>query len=218
MAMARAKRRRMVSWRPRNISVPSYRPSMLPLLSSPLASVCLPCLLWALCHRAATGLAASCGVGTSRRQRPSRRAGSNAPHPMLSASCDGRWQAWGRRPPLCTGFCARPGRSTGRRHQPHGRRLTPHRPTAYASCRTAPSGTTPLVRQRHRAMRHCRATATIPMRLRRVPPPPTHARNPPRHALSGWSRRPLQAHAVVLQRPCRWPDWVRPGSRERSPL
>jgi hypothetical protein len=212
MAMARAKRRRMVSWRPRNISVPSYRRSMLPLLSSPLASVCLPCLLWALCHRAATGLAASCGVGTSRRQRPSRRAGSNAPHPMLSASCDGRWQAWGRRPPLCTGFCARPGRSTGRLHQPHGRRLTPHRPTAYASCRTAPSGTTPLVRQRHSAMRHCRATATnaraqpaTPRPLRLVTPPtPGPRRGPPAPvpvARLGEARVP-GALAAVRRRGC----------------
>ena len=38
---------------------------MLPLLSSSRAYVFLPCMLWALCHMAPLGLAASCGVGTS---------------------------------------------------------------------------------------------------------------------------------------------------------
>ena len=35
---------------------------------------------------ASIGLAASCGVGTSRLQRPSIRVGANTRHPMLSAS------------------------------------------------------------------------------------------------------------------------------------
>jgi hypothetical protein len=32
----------------------------------------LPCILWALCHMAPLGLAASCGVGTSRSGRDGR--------------------------------------------------------------------------------------------------------------------------------------------------
>jgi hypothetical protein len=74
---------------------------------------------------------------------------------------------------------------TGRLHQHQGRRLTPPRNLADASCRTAPSGKTPLLRKRHRAMSHFRATAAIPMRLRRLPPPPKRARNQQLSALSG---------------------------------
>jgi len=44
---------------------------MLPLLSSPLTYVFLPCLFWALGDIAPIGLAASCGAQTSHLQRPS---------------------------------------------------------------------------------------------------------------------------------------------------
>jgi hypothetical protein len=68
--------------------MPFEIPSMLPLLSSPLAYFFLPCILWALGAIAPIGLAASYGVGTSRLQRPSLRAGSTTRHPILHASCD----------------------------------------------------------------------------------------------------------------------------------
>ena len=45
-------------------------------------------ILWMLRHLAPIGLAASCGVGTSRLQRPSIRAGVHTRHPILYASFD----------------------------------------------------------------------------------------------------------------------------------
>ena len=127
---------------------------------------------------ASIGLAPFCGVGTSRLQRPSLRAGANTRHPMLSAAFDDSRKACRRRPHLYDGCLARPGSITGRLHQHPGPSLTQHRHTAYAALRAAPSGKTPVVRTRHRAMRHGRATATIPMRLRRLPPPPKRSRHP----------------------------------------
>ena len=118
--------------------VPFELPSMLPLLSSPLAYFFSPAILWALCHMAPIGLAASCGVGTSRLQRPSIRAGANTRHPILSASFDESRKACGRRPHLSDGFFAGPGSSTGRLHQHQGRSLTQHRNTAYASLSDGP--------------------------------------------------------------------------------
>jgi hypothetical protein len=146
----------------------------------------LSCILEALCHIAPIGLAASCGVGTSRLQRPSIRAGSTTRHPILHASCDESWKAYGRRPHLSDGFLARPGSSTGRLHQHQVRGLTQHRNTVYASLSSAPCGRSPVSRKRHRAMSNFRATATIPMRLRRFPPPPKRSRNQQLRALSGW--------------------------------
>ena len=160
-------------------------PSMLPLLASPRADVFLPCLLCALCHIALTGLVASCDVGTSCRQRPALRAGAHTRPPMLSASVDERRQACGRRPHLSDGFCQWPGNLTGRLHQHHGLGVTPHRNTAEASLRAAPSGIPPGARKRHRAMSHFRATATSPMRLTRFPPPPKRSRHQQLRALSG---------------------------------
>jgi hypothetical protein len=61
-----------------------------------LLRIFLPCILWALCHLAPSGLAASLGVGTSRLQRPAHRAGFNTLHPSLDASFDDRRQACGR--------------------------------------------------------------------------------------------------------------------------
>ena len=70
-----------------------------------LVRIFLPCILWALCHLAPSGRAASLGVGTSRLQRPSPRAGVNTLHPSLDASCDDRWQACGRRSHLLDDAC-----------------------------------------------------------------------------------------------------------------
>ena len=124
-------------------------------------------------------------LGPHRLQRPSIRAGSHTRHPMLSASCDESWKACGRRPHLSDGFLHRPGSSTGRLHQDQGREVTQHLNTAYASLSSAPSGKTPVSRKRHRAMSNLRATATIPIRLKRLPPPPKRSRNQPLRALSG---------------------------------
>jgi len=58
-------------------------------------------------------------------------------------------------------------------------------PTRYASLRTAPSGNTPVSRNRQSAMRSLRATATMPIRLKRLPPLPNRSRNHTLRALSG---------------------------------
>jgi hypothetical protein len=65
-----------------------------------------------------------------------------------------------------------PGSLTGRLHQHQDRSLTQHRNTAYTSLRAAPSGKTPVSRKRQSAISNLRATATIPIRLRRLPPAP----------------------------------------------
>src|SRR5713226_3786541 len=145
----------------------------------------LPCVPGMLCHFAPSGLAASLGVEISCLQRPSIRAGTNARHPILYASFDESRKACRRRPHLYDGFFARPGNSTGRLHQHQDRGGTQHRNTAYASLRTAPSGNTPVSKKRHSAMSNLRATATIPIRLKRLPPPPKRARNQTLRALSG---------------------------------
>jgi hypothetical protein len=166
-------------------TMPFELPSMLPLLSSPLAYVFLPSILGALGHMPPIGLAASCGVETSCLQRPSIRADSTTRHLILYASCDESWQACGRRPHLYDGFFAWPGSSTGHLHQHLGSGVTQHRHTAYASVSRAPSGNTPVSQHRQSATRNCRAPATLPMRLRRLPPPPKRSRNQPRNALAG---------------------------------
>jgi hypothetical protein len=142
-------------------------------------------ILWMLRHLAPIGLAASCGVGTSRPQRPSIRAGVHTRHPILYASFDESWKAYGRRPHLYDGLLRMPGNSTGRLYQHPGQEVTQSRNPAYASLSTAPSGNTPVSRKRHRAMSNLRATATIPIRLKRLPPPPKRSRNQPLRALSG---------------------------------
>jgi len=120
-----------------------------------------------------------------RRQRPSIRAGSSARHPMLSASCDARWKAPRRRPHLSDGVLRRPGHATGRLHQHQGRGVTRHRQCGYPSFSTAPAGHTPVSRKRQSAMSHLRATATIPIRRKRLPPLPKRSRNHTLRALSG---------------------------------
>ena len=98
--------------RPRNDAVPSYRPSMLPLLSSPPDVRCSPLpSLRAVSHRPdrSGGFlwrwdpSVSNGLLSVRALTPV--------HPMLSASFDESRKAWRRRPHLVTGFFARPGRS-----------------------------------------------------------------------------------------------------------
>jgi hypothetical protein len=120
-----------------------------------------------------------------RLQRPSIRAGSHPRHPMLSTSCDDSWKAWRRRPHLYDGVLAEPGNSTGRLHQHQGLGMIPYRNTAYAFFSAAPSGKTPVLRKRQSAMSNFRATATIPIRLKRAPPLPKRARNQTLRALAG---------------------------------
>ena len=66
---------------------------------------------------------------------------------------------------------------TGRLHQHPDRGVTPHQPSAYASLSTAPAGNTPVSRKRQSAMSNLRATATIPIRRKRLPPLPKRSRN-----------------------------------------
>ena len=70
------------------------------LLSSPLEYFFSLSMLWALYLIGPISLAASCGVGTHRLQRPSIRAGTNTRHPILYASFDGSRKACRRRPHL----------------------------------------------------------------------------------------------------------------------
>jgi hypothetical protein len=78
------------------------------LLSSPLEYFFSLSMLWALYLIGPISLAASCGVGTHRLQRPSIRAGTNTRHPMLYASVDGSRKACRRRPHLYDGFLQGP--------------------------------------------------------------------------------------------------------------
>jgi hypothetical protein len=105
-------------------------------------------------HMTSLCLAASLGVGTSRLQRPSLRAGAHTRHPMLSASFDESRKAPRRRPPLYDGLLRRPGKATGRLHQPPDRGVTPPQPSVYTSLSTAPAGLTPGARKRQSAMRN----------------------------------------------------------------
>ena len=120
-----------------------------------------------------------------RLQRPSIRAGSSARHPILSASCDTCWKAQRRRPHLYDGVLCRPGIFAGRLYQHHSRGVTRQRPSGYPSLSTAPCGNTPVSRKRQSAMSNLRATATIPIRRKRLPPLPKRSRNQTLRALSG---------------------------------
>jgi hypothetical protein len=151
-------------------------------------------------------------------QRPAIRAGAGARHPMRSASCDDCWQALRRRPHLYDGVLRRPGHCAGRLSQYQSRGVTLHRQRVSPSVSTAPAGNTPVSRKRQSAMRHVRATATIPSRLTRLPPAPQRARNHTRRALSGCKRRPLHASSVGIPRTCRLPALVIPCARARAPL
>lgn len=76
------------------------------------------------------------------------------------------------RPHLHNGLLSRPCTTTGYLHQHPLRGVTPSRSRAYPTLRAAPSGTSPVSRKRHSAMSNLRATATIPIRLKRLPPFP----------------------------------------------
>jgi hypothetical protein len=159
-------------------------PSMLPLLSSPCDGF-FPLARWALCPMVGIGLAASCSVGANRLQRPSIRAGSNTRHPILYASWDESGKSCRRRPHLSDGFFERPGSLPGRLHQHLDRGAPPRWQLAEASLSAAPSGNSPVSKNRHRAISHLRATATIPMRLTRFPPAPKRSLNQQLRTLSG---------------------------------
>ena len=136
-------------------------------------------------HMTSMRLAASCGVGTYRLQRPSIRAGSHARHLILYASFDVSRKVQRRRPHLYDGVLRRPGICAGRLHQHPDRGVTSHRQSAYPALSTAPAGMTPVSRKRQSAMSNLRATATIPIRRKRFPPPPKRSRNQPLKKLSG---------------------------------
>ena len=67
-------------------------------------------------------------------------------------------------------------------------------------------------------MSSLRATATIPIRRKRLRPPPKRSRNEQLRALSGSYRTQLHANSVLIQRTCRLPDLVMPCSQQLSPL
>ena len=136
-------------------------------------------------HLPSMRLAASWGVEIHRLQRPSIRAGSHARHLILYASVDASRKAQRRRPHLDDGVLGRPGFFAGRLHQYPDRGVIPHQPSAYTSLSTAPAGITPVSRKRQSAMSNLRATATIPIRRKRLPPPPKRSRNKTLRALSG---------------------------------
>ena len=136
-------------------------------------------------HLTSIRLAASCGVEIHRLQRPSIRAGLSTRHPMLSASVDESRKAQRRRPHLYDGVLRRPRISAGRLHQHSDRGVMLHRQNAYPSLSTAPAGKTPVSRKRQSTMSNLRATATIPIRRKRLPPLPKRSRNQTLRALSG---------------------------------
>jgi hypothetical protein len=95
-------------------------------------------------------------------------------HPSPDALCVFRRQLEGqrRRPHLHDGLLSRPCTTTGYLHQHPLRGVTPHGSSSYLVLRAAPSGNAPISRKRHSAMSTLRATATIPIRLKRLPPLP----------------------------------------------
>src|SRR5262252_5821759 len=141
-------------------------------------------------------------------------------HPSPDAFCVLRRQLEGqrRRPHLHDGVLSRPCTTTGRLHQHPDRGATPPQPSAYPSLSTAPAGNTPVSRKRQSAMSNLRATATIPIRRKRLPPLPKRSRNHTLRALSGCKRSQLHANSAVTQRTCRLPDLVIPSSRAMCAL
>jgi len=140
-------------------------PSMLPLLSSPLASFSSLPSLGAVSPRPERPRGFLRGWHLA--QRPANRAGVNTLHPSLDASCDNSRQACGRRSHRYDGLLRRPGMPTGHLHQHVGAGMTQHRHTASASLRTAPAGKTPVSRKRQSAMSTLRFR--ISMRVRASP-------------------------------------------------
>jgi hypothetical protein len=106
-------------------------------------------------------------------------------HLILSAYVDASRKAQRRRPHLYDGVRRRPGICSGRLYQHPDRGVTLPRQSAYPSLSTAPAGKTPVSRKRQSAMSNLRATATIPIRRKRLPPLPKRSRNQTLRALSG---------------------------------
>jgi hypothetical protein len=69
-----------------------------------------------------------------------------------------------------------------------------------AACRAAPSGTTPVSTNRHKAMSRLRARATIPLRRQRLLPCPQRCCYHWGSALCGCKRRQPQAIALAIAR------------------
>src|SRR5262249_3184067 len=88
----------------------------------------------------------------------------------------------------------------------------------YRGVTTTPSGTIPVVAYRHRAMRILRATATIPIRRTRFPPPAKRRANHCVIGLAGCHR--IHCHASCTLTACRrlLPARLTPCSCDRSPL
>src|SRR5262249_2922336 len=139
-------------------------------------------------------------------------------HLLLSASVDASRKAQRRRPHLYDGVRRRPRISAGRLHQHPDRGMIPPQPSTYPSWSTHPPGITPVSTKRQRAMSNLRATATSPIRRKRLPPLPKRSRNHTLRALSGCKRSQLHANSVIIQRTCRFPDLVIPCSRALAPL
>jgi len=114
------------------------------------------------------GLVASWGVGTLASPTTFYPCGCKHPSPhslcVLRREREGLWETT----PSLRRLLHGPG-SLPDHHQDQGQEVTQYRHTAYAALRSVPSGMTPVSRKRHRAMSNLRATATIPIRRRRLP-------------------------------------------------
>ena len=86
-----------------------------------------------------------------------------------------------------------------------------------AAVRPAPAGSAPVFRKRPRAIRHVRASATLPIVRRRALPGPHRVCYPGVRRRSGGKRIPPHALATALVRLAPWPAWVIPRARRRSP-
>jgi hypothetical protein len=148
------------------------------MIVSPSKSRSNPCQHSSWCHTRCSrshslGCTGGClWCGDLCLQRPSIRASSYARHPMLSAFFDAGWKAQRRRPHLYDGVLRRPRISAGRLYQHQGIGVLRHRPSVYPSLSIAPAGNTPVSRKRQSAISNLRATATIPIRRKRLPPLP----------------------------------------------
>ena len=176
-------------------------PSMLPLLSS-LREYFFPLARSALCHRASIGLAASCGVGTSRLQRPSLRVGAYTRHPMLSASLTSAGKPVGGDPISPTASS-------------QARKCTGSPPPARtAMCPCAGRWRMPLCALPPRVTRQCPKTATGPSATCALPPPSPYAS----HASPRDQHGPCTSNAAHSQvdraphsTPTLWPSRARGG-------
>ena len=139
---------------------------MWPLLSSPLAYVCLPCILWALGHMPSLGLAASWGVGTRLSPTTFSPCGLNHPAPdalgVVGREREGLWEA----PPSLRWLLHGPGSCTGRRHPPGPRlRCAPALADAFGLFECCPRGALPRFHKPPQGHQHL-------ARHRHTPPTP----------------------------------------------